>query len=111
MTSPRSPRDDIDTLGRSWDMFTSLLQASSLSSPRSSYQAREDWSCVASFEADRIPIALYVSNRTGLRVCTAMVEGPIVNGFFALATEAVATDYAHPHDGTLQVLCIYYRQG
>ncbi|KAJ8023724.1 hypothetical protein HOLleu_36243 [Holothuria leucospilota] len=40
-----------------------------------------------------IPVAKYRSKRTGLTVCLAGVEGPLVNGFFCLATEA------HDDDG------------
>ncbi|XP_013065867.2 uncharacterized protein C05D11.1-like isoform X1 [Biomphalaria glabrata] len=41
----------------------------------------------------KIPVSYYRSNDTGLTVCIADVEGPIVNGYFCLATEA------HDDDG------------
>ncbi|CAK1549762.1 unnamed protein product [Leptosia nina] len=43
--------------------------------------------------SDVIPVNKYVSNKTGLTVIIANVEGPTVNGFFCLATEA------HDDDG------------
>ncbi|XP_053606710.1 uncharacterized protein C05D11.1-like [Plodia interpunctella] len=43
--------------------------------------------------SDVIPINKYVSGKTGLTVVIADVEGPVVNGFFCLATEA------HDDDG------------
>ncbi|KAG7311658.1 hypothetical protein JYU34_002712 [Plutella xylostella] len=42
---------------------------------------------------DVIPINKYVSEKTGITVIIAGVEGPVVNGFFCLATEA------HDDDG------------
>ena len=41
----------------------------------------------------QIPVAKYKSLRTGLTVTVAEVEGPVVNGYFCLATEA------HDDDG------------
>ncbi|CAL1530529.1 unnamed protein product [Lymnaea stagnalis] len=41
----------------------------------------------------KIPVSQYHSKDTGLTVCIADVEGPIVNGYFCLATEA------HDDDG------------
>ncbi|GBP23093.1 Uncharacterized protein C05D11.1 [Eumeta japonica] len=43
--------------------------------------------------AQLIPVNKYISERTGLTVIIADVEGPLVNGFFCLATEA------HDDDG------------
>ncbi|CAG4968392.1 unnamed protein product [Colias eurytheme] len=43
--------------------------------------------------SDVIPVKKYVSEKTGLTVIIADVEGPLVNGFFCLATEA------HDDDG------------
>ncbi|CAH2104836.1 unnamed protein product [Euphydryas editha] len=43
--------------------------------------------------SDVIPINKYVSEKTGLKVIIANVEGPLVKGFFCLATEA------HDDDG------------
>ncbi|PIK38225.1 hypothetical protein BSL78_24935 [Apostichopus japonicus] len=40
-----------------------------------------------------VPVTKYKSKRTGLTICLAEVEGPLVNGFFCLATEA------HDDDG------------
>lgn len=40
-----------------------------------------------------IPIRKYQSKRTGLRIVIAEVDGPVVSGFFCLATEA------HDDDG------------
>jgi len=42
---------------------------------------------------NQIPVAKYKSLRTGLTVTVAQVEGPVVNGYFCLATEA------HDDDG------------
>ncbi|XP_059140205.1 uncharacterized protein C05D11.1-like [Physella acuta] len=41
----------------------------------------------------KIPVSKYRSKDTGLTVCIAEVEGPIINGYFCLATEA------HDDDG------------
>lgn len=41
---------------------------------------------------NKIPVAEYVSKKTGLTVCIAEVEGPIVNGYFCLVTEAFDDD-------------------
>ncbi|XP_075992092.1 uncharacterized protein C05D11.1-like [Anticarsia gemmatalis] len=43
--------------------------------------------------SDIIPVNKYVSEKTGITVIIAGVEGPLVNGFFCLATEA------HDDDG------------
>jgi Zn-dependent M16 (insulinase) family peptidase len=56
------------------------------------------WRKVASFEQAKIPCDVYRSP-LGLTVCFATVDGPIVNGYFTLATEAVTNDYAHCDDG------------
>ncbi|XP_033118146.1 uncharacterized protein C05D11.1-like [Anneissia japonica] len=42
---------------------------------------------------DLVLVSKYRSKRTGLTVCLAQVEGPLVNGYFVLATEA------HDDDG------------
>lgn len=41
---------------------------------------------------DRIPVSEYISKKTGLTVCIAQVDGPVVNGYFCLATEAFDDD-------------------
>ncbi|XP_050309780.1 uncharacterized protein C05D11.1-like [Anthonomus grandis grandis] len=41
---------------------------------------------------NRIPVSEYVSEATGLTVCIAEVDGPVVNGYFCLATEAFDDD-------------------
>ncbi|ERL93539.1 uncharacterized protein C05D11.1 [Dendroctonus ponderosae] len=41
---------------------------------------------------NKIPVSEYVSKETGLTVCIAQVEGPVVNGYFCLATEAFDDD-------------------
>ncbi|RUS91332.1 hypothetical protein EGW08_000946, partial [Elysia chlorotica] len=41
----------------------------------------------------KIPVSKYISKETGLTVCIAQVDGPIVNGYLCLATEA------HDDDG------------
>ncbi|CAH1183590.1 unnamed protein product [Phaedon cochleariae] len=41
---------------------------------------------------NRIPVSEYISNKTGLTVVIAEVEGPVVNGFFCLATETFDDD-------------------
>lgn len=81
---------------------------------------------MAQFEAERVPVNVYVSTRTGMRVmmakvrpmllnsrnwgaCTCgwgpdclllgQVEGPLVNAYLTLATEARTTGYADKDDG------------
>ncbi|KAG5896523.1 hypothetical protein JTB14_020496 [Gonioctena quinquepunctata] len=41
---------------------------------------------------ERIPVSEYISKKTGLTVVIAEVEGPVVNGYFCLATEAFDDD-------------------
>ena len=49
---------------------------------------------VSSIKANnKIPVEKYKSQRTGLTVTVAQVDGPVVNGYFCLATEA------HDDDG------------
>ncbi|XP_023020385.2 uncharacterized protein C05D11.1 isoform X1 [Leptinotarsa decemlineata] len=40
----------------------------------------------------RIPVSEYISKKTGLTVVIAEIEGPVVNGYFCLATEAFDDD-------------------
>ena len=55
---------------------------------------RGNFEQVADLKANnKIPVVKYRSLRTGLTVTVAQVEGPIVNGYFCLATEA------HDDDG------------
>ena len=53
---------------------------------------------------NKIPVTKYRSARTGLTVTVAQVDGPVVNGYFCLATEA------HDDDGAdlLQSYLIYW---
>ncbi|KAF5298438.1 hypothetical protein FQR65_LT01217 [Abscondita terminalis] len=46
--------------------------------------------CVKAF--NRIPVYKFKSKRTGLKVVIAEVDGPVVNGFFAIPTEAFDDD-------------------
>ena len=56
--------------------------------------ALEKYSVVSSLKANnKIPVTKYRSERTGLTVTVAQVDGPVVNGYFCLATEA------HDDDG------------
>ncbi|CAK9798548.1 Uncharacterized protein C05D11.1 [Anthophora plagiata] len=41
---------------------------------------------------DTIPVHIYKSTDTGITVCIADVDGPVVNGYFCLATEAYDDD-------------------
>jgi Zn-dependent M16 (insulinase) family peptidase len=56
------------------------------------------FSCVTSFDFKGTPIHLYKSEKTNLQVAVAEVEGPLVNSFFAVSTEA------DTHDGCPHVL-------
>ena len=48
---------------------------------------------VSSLKANnKIPVTKYRSTRTGLTVTVAQVEGPVVNGYFCLATEEFTND-------------------
>lgn len=51
--------------------------------------------CVTSLRTDYngIPVAKYRSRRSGLTVAVVDIESPLVNGYFAVATEA------HDDDG------------
>lgn len=69
---------------------------------------------LASCQVAGVPIAKYKSLKTGLVVCTAQTEGPLINGYFTLGKTLVlmlapemneqvwclfpATE-AHDHDG------------
>ena len=54
----------------------------------------EKYLTVSSLKANnKIPVTKYRSLRTGLTVTVAQVDGPVVNGYFCLATEA------HDDDG------------
>ena len=54
----------------------------------------EHYSVVSRLKANnKIPVTKYRSLRTGLTVTVAQVDGPVVNGYFCLATEA------HDDDG------------
>ena len=54
----------------------------------------EHYEVVASLKANgKVPVTKYKSKRSGLTVTLAQVEGPVVNGYFCLATEA------HDDDG------------
>ena len=56
--------------------------------------ATEHYSVVSRLKANnKIPVTKYRSLRTGLTVTVAQVDGPVVNGYFCLATEA------HDDDG------------
>ena len=44
----------------------------------------EGYSLLASCTIGGVPALKYRSSRTGITVCIAQVEGPIVNGFFCL---------------------------
>ncbi|KAF7269964.1 hypothetical protein GWI33_017052 [Rhynchophorus ferrugineus] len=48
--------------------------------------------CYALKSFNKIPVSEYVSKKTGLTVCIAEVDGPIVNGYFCLVTEAFDDD-------------------
>ena len=54
--------------------------------------------CVSSFEFKGTPLHLYKSKNTGLQIGVAEVEGPLVNSFLAVSTEADS------HDGCPHVL-------
>ena len=50
--------------------------------------ATEHYSVVSRLKANnKIPVTKYRSLRTGLTVTVAQVDGPVVNGYFCLATE------------------------
>jgi Zn-dependent M16 (insulinase) family peptidase len=46
------------------------------------------WEELANFISDGVPIRKYRSQKSGLTLAMAEIEGPQVNGYFALATEA-----------------------
>ena len=53
-----------------------------------------NFECLANLKANnKIPVVKYRSRRSGLTVTVAQVDGPVVNGYFCLATEA------HDDDG------------
>eukprot|EP00741_Cyanophora_paradoxa_P002772 tig00000630_g2692.t1 len=60
---------------------------------RSKQATPASWELLTSFTAeDRVPVTKWRSKRTGLSVVLASAPGPLVNGFFALATEDHSDD-------------------
>eukprot|EP01047_Picozoa_sp_COSAG01_P045633 COSAG01_NODE_4221_length_5227_cov_3.990445_1_plen_241_part_00 len=59
----------------------------------------EGWEELPSISEAGIDIRHFVSGRSGLRVCLLACEGPLVNGYTVLATEATTNEYAHRDDG------------
>lgn len=65
-----------------------------------------------------IPVSKYISDRTGMRVYACHVSGPVVKGYFSLATEATDDDGLphtlehmvflgsedYPHAGVIDIL-------
>lgn len=54
------------------------------------------WEELANFISDGVPIRKYRSQKSGLTLAMAEIEGPQVNGYFALATEA-HDNFGLPH--------------
>jgi Zn-dependent M16 (insulinase) family peptidase len=52
-----------------------------------------DWETLLDFNVLDVRLTKYRSKKTGLKLCLAAVEGPLVNGFLTLATET------HDDDG------------
>lgn len=63
------------------------MSSSSSSSFRlvSRLSAQEDSGCL-------VPVSKYISERTGMRLYACHVAGPVVKGYFSLATEALDDD-------------------
>eukprot|EP01080_Neovahlkampfia_damariscottae_P006879 gene6879-11041_t len=61
-------------------------------------QEYKGFKCVSSFDFKGTPLHLYKSEKTGLQIGVAEVEGPLVNSFLAVSTEADS------HDGCPHVL-------
>ncbi len=57
------------------------------------------WTELESFDRLSVPVRMFKSDATGLRVCLLACEGPLVSGYVVLATEATTNDYAHRDDG------------
>jgi len=54
---------------------------------------KDNFELLADLKANnKIPVVKYKSSRTGLTVTVAQVDGPVVNGYFCLATEAFDDD-------------------
>ena len=54
---------------------------------------KNQFELVSSLKANnKIPVVKYKSQKTGLTVTVAQVDGPVVNGYFCLATEEFTND-------------------
>jgi Zn-dependent M16 (insulinase) family peptidase len=54
----------------------------------------KNFECINSLNFGKIPIKQFQSTKTGLTISLAEIEGPTVNGFFTISTEA------SDHDGS-----------
>ena len=59
----------------------------------------EGWTELPAFDRLGVPVRMFSSDVSGLRVCLLNCEGPLVSGYTVLATEATTNEYAHRHDG------------
>jgi Zn-dependent M16 (insulinase) family peptidase len=57
------------------------------------------WTELESFDRLSVPVRMFKSDASGLRVCLLACEGPLVSGYSVLATEATTNEYAHRDDG------------
>ncbi len=57
------------------------------------------WTELESFDRLSVPVRMFKSDLSGLRVCLLSCEGPLVSGYTVLATEATTNEYAHRDDG------------
>uniref|UniRef100_A0A7S2WKA3 Peptidase M16C associated domain-containing protein n=1 Tax=Rhizochromulina marina TaxID=1034831 RepID=A0A7S2WKA3_9STRA len=59
----------------------------------------DSWEVVASPVVDGVAVKLYRSAKTGMRVLKVDAEGPMVNLYGVLSTEAVTNAWSHKNDG------------
>ena len=58
--------------------------------------AMAGWSELESFETLSVPVRMFRSDASGLRVCLLSCEGPLVSGYTVLATEATTNEVSVP---------------
>eukprot|EP00618_Florenciella_parvula_P023348 CAMPEP_0119488912 /NCGR_PEP_ID=MMETSP1344-20130328/14535_1 /TAXON_ID=236787 /ORGANISM="Florenciella parvula, Strain CCMP2471" /LENGTH=63 /DNA_ID=CAMNT_0007523905 /DNA_START=68 /DNA_END=256 /DNA_ORIENTATION=- len=57
------------------------------------------WEHLEPIEIDGVCVHIFRSNASGMRVMKVDSDGPMVNLYGVLSTEAVTNDWSHAHDG------------
>ncbi|KAJ1495586.1 hypothetical protein T484DRAFT_1762021 [Baffinella frigidus] len=54
--------------------------------------ADSNWKKISTFSVGHVPVEVYKSSKTGMQVCMANVEGPLVNAHVVVSTECESDD-------------------